>query len=182
MVVLIRAHFHFSFLIGVGEGTNGIKMNVTFFTPVGLRRNNSRTLQATVNILLPKKKGEKKVVFIRAHFYFSFLIGGGEGTNGIKLNVTFFTPVGLRRNNSRTLQATVNILDHKELGSKKVVFTREHFHFSFLIGGGEGTNGIKLNVTFFTPVGLRRNNSWTLQANVNFLTHKERGRKNGGFH
>src|SRR5258708_37401284 len=54
-------------------------------------------------------------------------------------------------------------------------------HFSFLIGGGEGTKGIKLNVTFFTTVGLRRNNSRTLQATVNILTPEERGRKKGGF-
>src|SRR5258708_5155420 len=99
-----------------------IKMNVTFFTPVGLRRNISRTFQTPENILALKERGEKRVVFIRAHFNFSFLIGGGEGTNGIKLNVTFFTPVGLRRNNSRTLQATVNILTRKERGRKKGAF------------------------------------------------------------
>src|SRR5258708_28642040 len=122
------------------------------------------------------------VVVIRAYFHFSFLIGGGEGTNGIKLNVTFFTPVGLQRNNSRTLQDTVNILTPKKEGEKTVVFISAHFHFSFLIRGGEGTNGIKLNVTFFTPVGLRRNNSRTLLATCNIFIPKERGRKNGGFH
>src|SRR5258708_36001460 len=110
------------------------------------------------------KEGKKTVGFIRAHFHFSFLIGGGERTNGIKQNSNFFTPVGLRRNNSRTLQPTVNILTPKERGGKTGVFIKAHFHFSFLIGCGEGTNEIKLNVTFLTPLGLRRNTSRTLQA------------------
>src|SRR5258708_1793744 len=120
--------------------------------------------------------------FIKKKFHFLFLIGGGEGKNGIKLNMTFSLPVGLRQTNSRTIQETENILPPKEVGGKTVVFIRAHFHFSFLIGGGEGTNGIKLNVTFFTPVGLPRNNSRTLQATVTIFTPKERGRKNGVFH
>src|SRR5260370_149521 len=129
-----------------------------------------------------KRRGQKSAVFTRATFLLSLIIGRGEGTNGIKLNVTFFTPVGLRRNNSRTLQATVNILTPKESGRKKEVFIRCRFLLSFLIGGGEGTNGIKLNVTFFTSVGLRRNNSRTFQATVNILTPKERVLKNGALH
>src|SRR5260370_29128594 len=119
-------------MIGCGERTNGTKVNVSLFTPVGLRRNSSRTLQATVNIFTPKERGRKTVVFIRAHFHFSFLIGGGEGTNGITLNLTFFTLVRLRRNNSRTLQATVNILTPKERGRKNGGFILTPFYFFFL--------------------------------------------------
>src|SRR5258708_7631273 len=103
-------------------------------------------------------------------------------TDWKKIQPDFFTPVGLRRNNSRTLQPTVNILTAKERGRKNGGLLDRHFQFLFLIGGGKATNGIKLKVTFFTPVGLRRNNSRTLQPTVNIFTAKERGRKNGGFH
>src|SRR5258708_4889473 len=95
------------------------------------------------------------------------------GKNEIKLNVTFLTRVGLRRNPSRTLQATVNIFILKEIGRKNVVFFNDPSPFEIFILALHGALRIKLNVTFFTPVGLRRNNSRTLQPTVNILTPKE---------
>src|SRR5258708_1855490 len=121
------------------------------------------------------------VVLIRAHFHFSFLIGGGEGTNGIKLNVTFFTPVGLRRNNSRTLQATVNTFTLIGRASRREGLFISDVAVSFIIKSGEATNGIKLNMTYITPVDLRENNARKVQGYVNFLNTKERGRKTGDF-
>src|SRR5258708_5244478 len=138
-------------------------MNVTFFTPVGLRRNNSRTLRDTVNIFTTKERGRKNGGFHLSTFPVCVPNRGWRRNEWNKTERDFFTPVGLRRNISRTNQATVNILTPKERGRKNGGFIRAHFHFSFLIGGGEGTNGIKLNLNFFNPVSLQRNNSRTLQ-------------------
>src|SRR5258708_3937750 len=113
MVVVIRAHFHFSFLIGCGGGTHGIKLNVTFFTPLGLRRNNSRPLPTHDNIFTPKESGRKNGGFHKSTFPLFVPNRGWRRNKWNKLKLYFFTPVGLRRNNSLFLQIPVNPISTK---------------------------------------------------------------------
>src|SRR5258708_2538824 len=94
----------------------------------------------------------------------------------------FLTPVGLRRNNSRTLQPNVSILTAKERGRNNGGFHYIKIKLFVPNRGCRRNEWNKTELDFLIPVGLRRNTSRRQQPTVNIFTPKKRGRKNVGFH